>query len=239
MWVKVCGFTDVANTVNAVRTGIDAVGLNFFEGSKRFVTPATAESICRTLKVSSDDSPTVRQLTRLSLRRSHMVDVVGLFVNSPAEDVIRISQQLDLDAIQFHGGEGIDDIQQVHRECDDITVIRAVRVNRSGLEEAIQHCRGLAVQIPNIVFLLDALVAGQFGGTGAMVDPDVIDTFCHAFVGHRVVIAGGLTPETVSSVVTRHAPWGVDTASGVEDSPGQKNIERVEQFIANAKRPRC
>ena len=82
--------------------------------------------------------------------------------------------------------------------------------------------------------VLDAFDADAFGGTGRRIDA----AFAEAFVRNSqrpVVLAGGLTPETVAAVVAAVRPYAVDVSSGVESSPGLKDRVKVRDFIQAAK----
>mgnify|MGYP005849129311 FL=1 len=52
---------------------------------------------------------------------------------------------------------------------------------------------------------------------------------------YRLLLSGGLTPETVAEAIGRVRPWGVDVSSGVEEAPGRKDPDRVRRFIAAAR----
>jgi len=52
---------------------------------------------------------------------------------------------------------------------------------------------------------------------------------------HRIVLAGGLTPENVVEAIETVRPYGVDVSSGVEDSPGVKNVDKIERFLTGAR----
>jgi phosphoribosylanthranilate isomerase len=75
-------------------------------------------------------------------------------------------------------------------------------------------------------------VPGQHGGTGRTAPWELLASFRP---GVPVILAGGLTPENVAEAVRVVRPYGVDVASGVESSPGQKDPEKVRRFIANAR----
>ncbi len=230
MWIKVCGFKNPDNCLQAVQAGIDAIGLNFFSGSKRFVDPDVAGQISELLRSSTSD--TAADLRPRLCASSYVVDVVGLFVNSNSRDVIRIARQVGLTAIQFHGNESIDDILSVHAACPDIAVVRAFRLNVDHVSQMIDQMQDLWQAISEVAFLLDAFVPGQFGGTGQTVDTEIVSRVREALPADvRLILAGGLTPSNVSMLAGECTPWGVDTASGVESAPGVKSTPLVNQFV--------
>ena len=100
--VKICGITRPEDALCARDAGAWAIGLNFFSGSPRCVTPARAAAI----------AAAVPQLTR-----------VGVFVNEPRERVAAIAAETGLDALQFHGDEN-------PAYCRDwsLPVVKAIRV---------------------------------------------------------------------------------------------------------------
>ena len=53
---------------------------------------------------------------------------------------------------------------------------------------------------------------------------------------NKVVLAGGLTPSNVEEAIRTVQPFGVDVSSGVESSPGIKDVEKVASFVTNARR---
>jgi phosphoribosylanthranilate isomerase len=77
-------------------------------------------------------------------------------------------------------------------------------------------------------FLLDAYHPQQFGGTGTLADLVVAQLLARRFL---LLLAGGLTPETVGPAIERVRPWGVDVSSGVERAKGIKDHARIRTFI--------
>jgi phosphoribosylanthranilate isomerase len=82
--------------------------------------------------------------------------------------------------------------------------------------------------------LVDACVGGKSGGTGATFDWNWVVKIAKR---RSIVLAGGLTPDTVYEAISLVRPWGVDVASGVEmsGSPRVKDPERVAKFIEHAR----
>ena len=79
-------------------------------------------------------------------------------------------------------------------------------------------------------YLVDSYSAESPGGTGRVGDWGAARKFVES-CGKPVVLAGGLTPENVTEAIQAVRPWGVDVSSGVELSPGRKDLQKVERFI--------
>lgn len=210
--VKICGITRVRDANTAVDAGADAIGLNFFDGSPRYVAPSRAASI-------------VAQLP--SVTRS-----VGVFVNALPSDITRIVEEVRLDMVQLHGDEPPEMIAQLA----PYPVIRAFRLRERGLDpihEYLGRCERLG-HLPQAV-LIDAYQPGQFGGTGRIVDWESLRNRETLLRGMPLVLAGGLGPDNVVAAIESANPDAVDTASGVEERPGVKSESRVLEFVRAAR----
>ena len=215
MWIKICGVTTIDDASMIAEAGANAIGLNFYSRSKRYISPRAARSI------------------RDAVARQ--IDVVGVFVNSPADEVADIVQSVGLRGVQFHGDESVENISAFHRCCPQTVIVRAYRVGSAGIGGMIQSIQQLtAAGIPLAAVLVDALVQGEYGGTGHQVDAGLLQNRPPEWP--RLILAGGLNPQTVGPAVRAVRPWGIDTASGVEHRPGVKCRETVGQFI-HAARP--
>ena len=146
------------------------------------------------------------------------VPLVGVFVNHESAEVEDLAEELALDLLQFHGDETADYCRGWRQR-----VIKAVRVrDRAAVAQVAAY--------PVDFLLADAYVEGHFGGTGRRVSAQWLEDVAR----ERLILAGGLTPEDVAEAVRQVRPVMVDVASGVERLPGQKDPERVKQFVANA-----
>jgi phosphoribosylanthranilate isomerase len=101
--VKICGLTRLEDALAAVAAGADALGFNFWKGSKRYLEPARAASIVRLLPP--------------------FVTTVGIFVNETREQINLIADQVRLSTLQLHGDESPRDAANFSRP-----VIKAIRV---------------------------------------------------------------------------------------------------------------
>ena len=209
--VKICGITSVEDGLAAAAAGADAIGLNFYEQSPRFVEREVAR---QTAEAVGD-----------SLAK------VGVFVDASARDVAETFDRVGLDWIQLHG----DEPPELLADLGERPVIKAFACRAGGLapvEEYLRQCRALG-HLPRAV-LIDAYALGKAGGTGKVVDWDRLIDWRETLGGVPLVLAGGLTPENVSQAIATVRPRGVDTASGVEASPGQKDAVKVAAFVVAA-----
>ena len=151
-------------------------------------------------------------------------EAVGVFVNWKPEVIITLVHALELTAVQLHGDESP---KQVAYCEDDLPVFKAFRVGpRFSMSEFRRFRRASA-------FLLDAAVRDQFGGTGKSFDWSIAR---RAAKSHRVILAGGLTPENIAEAIITVRPYAVDVASGVESSPGKKDPGKLRAFFAEVTR---
>jgi len=146
---------------------------------------------------------------------------VGVFVDESAATVRSIAAQAGLDTLQFHGAETPEYLQGF----SGYAKWKAFRMTPEWNPELLEHYVGVEA------FLLDAAGATP-GGTGRTFDWSLAVA---AKTRGKIVLAGGLTPSNVAAAIRAVQPWGVDVASGVEDSPGVKNHALIREFIRAAK----
>ncbi len=194
-----------------VGAGADAIGLNFYPRSKRFVT--------------------LEQAAANSAAIPSGVAKVGVFVNASLNEIAAAISAASLDLVQLHGDEPPEFIAEIRQP-----VMRALRWGTAGskpIDEYLARCSSLQF-LPQML-LLDSQAEGQFGGTGATADWQQIAQWRKA-CAIPLVLAGGLTPQNVAAAVAAVHPNAVDTASGVESSPGRKDAAMVQAFVDAARR---
>jgi phosphoribosylanthranilate isomerase len=221
--VKICGVMTRADAGLAVDAGADAVGFNFVAGSPRRIEPGVAREAVASLPPD--------------------VLAVGVFAGMPADEIVSIARATGLGAIQLHGhlagnGPAVDPPIRC-AELAGMPVIRAVRMEADGLAAARAWLdeAARAGRRPDML-IIDAAVAstataGVLGGTGARVDWDALRR--EAPLDLPIALAGGLTPENVAEAIAATGVVAVDTASGVEASPGIKDPARVQAFLRAAR----
>ncbi|QDU95213.1 N-(5'-phosphoribosyl)anthranilate isomerase [Lignipirellula cremea] len=201
--------TTVADAQAIYEAGADVIGLNFYPGSPRCVDLETAATISR-------ECP---------------VPIVGVFVNHSVAEIQEVGAVVRLDYVQLHGEEA----PQMIGQFPGSRVLRALRC-KADAQAAIDYladCRGQ--QCEPYAALLDAFAPDEYGGTGRVLDWNMVRQERAAFPVQRLILAGGLKPENVGEAIRTTRPDAVDTASGVEESPGRKSLPRVRDFIAAAR----
>ncbi len=208
--VKICGLTRLADAELAVELGAWAIGMVFYEPSPRRCSLAEAQAIAAVLR--------------------RKVELCGVFVNAPMEEIVEVSEQVGLSLLQLHGDEGPSFCAEAARRTGART-IKALQV--SGMAD-IQD----ASRFHTDFHLLDArsTVPGREslrGGTGETFDWTLV-------AGRRskipLILSGGLSPENVTEAVRRVRPYAVDTASGTESAPGRKDPNKLRDFFVAVQR---
>ncbi|MCB1233786.1 MAG: phosphoribosylanthranilate isomerase [Verrucomicrobiae bacterium] len=205
--VKICGLTVADEAFRTIELGADAIGVNFWPKSKRYIAPAAA-------------APWLRELAGVAPR-------IGVFVNEPIEAIARLLDEGIIDAAQLHGDESPADVGDLLAR--GFSAYKAVGVkDRAALDAAGDY--------PGDVLLLDAYAPSTYGGTGETLDWALGREAVERWPGRRIVLAGGLTPENVAEAARQANPAAVDVASGVESgTPGRKDMAKVAAFLAAAR----
>jgi phosphoribosylanthranilate isomerase len=149
------------------------------------------------------------------------IEVWGVFVDEDPEQVRRIAAEVPLTRVQLHGSEG----PETARALADLPVVKALRVKDAGSLAAAENYRGVWG------VLLDAYAPDAAGGTGRRFDWSLIPW---PWPVGKLVLAGGLSPRNVAAAVRVVRPDWIDTASGVERAPGEKDPDLVREFVEKA-----
>jgi phosphoribosylanthranilate isomerase len=197
--VKICGITEFEDARDAALLGADAIGLNFYPKSPRYIDPSRASKILEKIPP--------------------FITTVGVFVNHPdPQNLEDFALSLGLHAVQLHGNETPDYCSMIQR----VKVIKVLKVDSNFRVDSLRnHGSG--------TFLLDSCAPG----TGATFNWNLVYG-ANAF--GSIIIAGGLTSDNVSEVVTTLHPFAVDVASGVESRSGKKDYEKMRRFIEAVQR---
>jgi phosphoribosylanthranilate isomerase len=209
--VKVCGLTEVVNALACAEAGADWIGLNFHPASPRSISVGRGAEIAEALDGKANP--------------------VGLFVDRPFDEVVETIRKIGpMDTIQLHGDEPPEYLLDCLNFSPTLRVIRAFRLSDVGSVDRMLTYLDRADQLgcPPHAILVDAHVPGRPGGTGRSIPHEILDRL----PDHpHLILAGGLTPENVAERMALVRPWMVDVASGVESSPGVKDVAKVSAFV--------
>jgi phosphoribosylanthranilate isomerase len=204
--VKICGLTRAVDAEYADAAGASYLGVIFAGGPRQRLPQQAKET--------------------LAGRRARKV---GVFADQPASEIDEIAREVGLNVIQLHGVSDPERVQAV-RAATGLEVWAVVRSADGTLPESAED---IAEEADALV--VDALVPGQLGGNGVTVPWLELGESLDAMErGHRIVLAGGLTPENVAEAIDYVSPMVVDVSSGVESAPGIKDHARIRAFIAAA-----
>jgi phosphoribosylanthranilate isomerase len=200
--VKICGITNAEQAIAIAQMRSWGLGFICVPSSPRFVTPEQIREIVTDLPEGCN------------------VERIGVFVNADVATIQHTVAIAGLTAVQLHGDEPPEFCAEV-RHClpDGMTIIKALRVRDVAAID-------LAATYTDTVdaLLLDAYHPTLLGGTGQTLDWSMLQEFQPSIPWF---LAGGLNPDNVLEALGTIAPDGIDLSSGVERSPGDKDLDQV------------
>ena len=204
--IKICGITTLGDAFVSCTAGADALGFNFSKASPRYIQPEKARHII-------DKLPP-------------FISCVGIFVEQEPSEINEICNFCRLDQAQLHSEH------YTAEKATAVTRARVIRAFRTGPDFTIDSVKAFAGKTGLTSFLFDAYRPGQPGGTGLAIEQQLAQKIFREteHIGFGI-LAGGLTPENVAEAIGTVRPYAVDTASGVEESPGRKNHQKIRDFV--------
>ena len=208
--VKICGITQPEQGQNIAALGADALGFICTDKSPRYVTPEQIRAIATSLPRNSSGQVTVAR--------------IGVFVQAGLAEIQQAVDIGQLSGVQLHGGESVEFCQQVRATLPEVELLKAFRIRTMADLDAVADYEPVIDTI-----LLDAYHPEQWGGTGETLDWPTLQ----AFRPRRPwLLAGGLTPANVTQALRQLHPDGIDLSSGLERSPGDKDLAKVQELLA-------
>ena len=192
----------------AVDAGCDAIGLNFFPNSIRYISTDIA------LEIANNLPP--------------FISIVAVFANanqSQIEEVLKTIPRIDY--YQFHGSVPELDILQNKPWIGTLSIDESMSLDlvQNNLESISNQ------KIPPSIILVDTKSKGMFGGTGI---PGPWELISKLKFPRPWILAGGLTPLNLAKAINVTNPYCVDVASGVENTLGEKCRIKMLDFVTNA-----
>ena len=204
--VKICGITNGEDARAAIEFGADALGFNFFSGSKRYLPVTAAEWIA--------------ELPAEIVK-------VAVLVNASWDEAVAAGRHCHSSTLfSCTAWKRLSFAKDWRRKGFSLP-----KPSRSG--QRVLYLAPPAFFTRTLI--LDSSEAGEFGGSGRTFPWEMARDFIQANPSLRVILAGGLTPENVARAVDFVRPFGVDVTTGVESSPGRKDHGLLRAFIAAAR----
>lgn len=215
MQVKICGIMSVEQGQAIAQQGATALGYICVKKSPRYISP---QSIAPIVLAIADEWPDVQHF--------------GVFANESLFSVLSTVKTAGLTTVQLHGDETVATCQLL-RDALKSSGLPKVKIVKAFRIRASEDLKSVANYEPHVdALLLDAYHPKQLGGTGKTLDWEALQTFSP---GRPWFLAGGLTPENVGAAIAKLSPNGIDLSSGVERSPGDKDLEKVRQLFEHIK----
>jgi phosphoribosylanthranilate isomerase len=204
MRVKICGITRLDQALEIAAQGATELGFICVRRSPRYLEPTGIKEIVKGLDTK--------------------VNTIGVWVNENPGEIIKIVSETNLTAVQLHGDETVEYCQKIRQKLPPkIELIKVIRVkNKEHLATINNYAHCLDT------FLLDAYDPQIFGGTGHTINWENIRDFQFQ---KPWFLAGGLTADNIKEALLKLKPDGIDLSSGVEKSPGDKDLEKVKALF--------
>ena len=199
---KICGLPRAGDAATAVAAGADYLGVVFAGGPRRVTAPAAGE-----IRAASDGVP-----------------VFGVYGDQSVDEILRVTRAAGLQGAQLHGDYSRADARRLRAE--GLRVWRVARV-----ADATDLALLPEISMDTDAVLVEPRVPGMSGGTGTRLDLALAQAARSRLAGAAMVLAGGLTPESVVEAMALVRPDVVDVSSGVERLPGIKDPDKIARFL--------
>jgi phosphoribosylanthranilate isomerase len=208
--VKICGITQSDQGRAIAQLGAHALGFICVSESPRYITPIQIGQIVDALPRNAAGAIPC--------------DRVGVFVNASPAQIRATVEQGHLNTVQLHGTESPEFCHHLYAHLPPGTqIIKALRIRHfDDLQAATLYEGGVDM------LLLDAYHPTAFGGTGKTLDWQQLRQFRPSCPW---LLAGGLSADNIQTALRLVRPDGIDLSSGVERSPGDKDLAQVEKLF--------
>lgn len=209
--VKICGNRTIEEAKMAVEAGADAVG--FLVG----------------IRHDSDDSLAPETARDIVKHIPPFISTVVVTHLVTAKEVVDLCDRILPTTVQLHDDIVPRQIAEIRMVRPHLKLIKAIHVVG---DQAMNEAKTFSPYVDAI--LLDSRTNDRIGGTGRIHDWDISERIVAADL-KPVILAGGLTPNNISEAIAKVKPYGVDVHSGVEDEDGNRDVQKLKEFIRNAK----
>jgi phosphoribosylanthranilate isomerase len=208
MRVKICGITNPEQGNAIALWGATELGFICVPASPRYLEPSAIKTL-------------ISQIPE-------QVNKIGVFADTDQETIVAVVGETGLTGVQLHGQESPDFCQQLRKLLSpEIELIKALRIKTAASLASV----AFYAQVVDTL-LLDAYHPQLLGGTGQTLNWEDLVQWRSPLPW---ILAGGLTPDNILVALSQLHPQGIDLSSGVELSPGNKDLAKVAQLFQQLK----
>ena len=217
--IKICGVCDRSTAIAAAEAGADAIGLVFVERSPRRIS--------------------VEQAAQIVQKLADSVEPIALFVDADTNIIQQVASTLAVRTIQLHGHETPDfaaRLAPLRTIKSSPFSVKSFSATVSSWRAKCDNLAGILLDTPTTGTDDDQLLPGGTGESFNWADLRSLLADRAAPLGVPMILAGGLTPENVSSAIEMVRPDVVDVSSGVESVRGIKDVAKIAAFCQAVRR---
>ncbi len=211
--VQIAGVSTLEEALECERAGVDALGftVRLPHGIHDGLTEDKARSIVAALPP--------------------FISTVAITYVDNAREAVELCRFLGVSTLQLHGDFPTPEIPLVRAGLPHLRIIRAMNVVGP---ESVERVRDIQRRVDAVILDTFDPDTGMRGATGKTHDWELSRQIVERS-RVPVILAGGLTPDNVAAAIETVGPWGVDVHTGVEDADGRRNLDKVRDFLINAK----
>jgi phosphoribosylanthranilate isomerase len=198
--IKNCGIKDKTALDVAITSGAYYIGFIHYPPSSRHLALSAIETLIHAIEGRA---------------KSVIVTV------DPDNELLNKISTIAPDYLQLHGNESAEHVN-VTKEMTKLPLIKAIAVHGVADMESAYAYEDIADML-----LFDTKVDGQAGGTGQAFDWKLLSEQEFSIPWF---LSGGLHEENVLEALHTTGARKLDVSSGLEDAPGQKNIDKIKRF---------
>ena len=202
--IKICGINEIKIIDCCINNGVEYCGLIFYEKSPRFVNLELAKKI-------------------INYVYNKKIIPVGVFVNKPLNEIMKIIKKTCLKYIQLHGDEDNNYIKHLKKEFD-LKIIKSIGINN---KDDLRKMDDLQL---SDYFLFDykPKINELPGGNAKSFDWSLLQNIT---INKPWFISGGINIDNIEQINKKLIPYGIDISSGVEERPGIKNSNKINALL--------
>ena len=202
--IKICGINEIKIIDCCINNGVEYCGLIFYEKSPRFVNLELAKKI-------------------INYVYNKKIIPVGVFVNKPLNEIMKIIKKTCLKHIQLHGDEDNNYIKHLKKEFD-LKIIKSIGINN---KDDLRKMDDLQL---SDYFLFDykPKINELPGGNAKSFDWSLLQNIT---INKPWFISGGINIDNIEQINKKLIPYGIDISSGVEDKPGIKSSHKINALL--------